>query len=106
MKQVESISSQIDSYESQISDLDNQIAQSNEKIKEQEKKLAQAEEDYKNQEELIKQRMVAIYVSGDTSYLDVLLSSKNLSDFISSYYLVSEVTQMYADLLEKIQKQK
>ncbi len=106
MKQVESISSQIDSYESQISDLDNQIAQSNEKIKEQEKKLAQAEEDYKNQEELIKQRMVAIYVSGDTSYLDVLLSSKNLSDFISSYYLVSEVTQMDADLLEKIQKQK
>lgn len=106
MKQVESISSQIDSYESQISDLDNQIAQSNEKIKEQEKKLAQAEEDYKNQEELIKQRMVAIYVSGDTSYLDVLLSSKNLSDFISSYYLVSEVTQMDADLLEKTQKQK
>ena len=106
MKQVESISSQIDSYESQISDLDNQIAQSNEKIKEQEKKLVQAEEDYKNQEELIKQRMVAIYVSGDTSYLDVLLSSKNLSDFISSYYLVSEVTQMDAELLEKIQKQK
>ena len=106
MKQVETISSQIDSYETQISDLNSQITDANNKIKEQEKKLSQAEEDYKKQEELIKQRMVAIYVSGDTSYLDVLLSSKNLSDFISSYYLVSEVTQMDADLLEKIQKQK
>ena len=45
-------------------------------------------------------------MSGDTSYLDVLLSSKSLTDFISSYYLVSEVTQMDSELLEKIQKQK
>lgn len=106
LKQVESISSQIDNYENQISNIDNQINEANTKIKEEETKLAQAEKDYKDQEELIKKRMVAIYMSGDTSYLDVLLSSKSLTDFISSYYLVSEVTQMDAELLEKIQKQK
>ena len=106
MKQVESINSKIDDYETQISDLDSKITDANTKIKEEEKKLAQAEQDYKEQEELIKKRMVAVYTSGDTSYLDVLLSSKNLTDFISSYYLVSEVTKMDAELLEKIQKQK
>lgn len=106
MKQVESISSQIDNYQTQIDDLDSQINNANTQIQEQEQKLAQAEQDYKDQEELIKKRMVAIYMSGDTSYLDVLLSSKNLTDFISSYYLVSEVTKMDAELLEKIQKQK
>ena len=76
------------------------------KYKSKKKKLEQAEKDYKEQEELIKKRMVAIYMSGDTRYIDVLLSSKDLSDFISSYYLVSEVTQMDAELLDKIQKQK
>ena len=106
MKQVESINSKIDDYETQISDLDSKITDANTKIKEEEKKLAQAEQDYKEQEELIKKRMVAVYTSGDTSYLDVLLSSKNLTDFISSYYLVSEVTKMDAELLDKIQKQK
>lgn len=106
MKQVESINSKIDDYETQISDLDSKITDANTKIKEEEKKLAQAEQDYKEQEELIKKRMVAVYTSGDTSYLDVLLSSKNLIDFISSYYLVSEVTKMDAELLDKIQKQK
>ena len=106
MKQVESINSKIDDYETQISDLDSKITDANTKIKEEEKKLVQAEQDYKEQEELIKKRMVAVYTSGDTSYLDVLLSSKNLTDFISSYYLVSEVTKMDAELLEKIQKQK
>ena len=106
MKQVESISSQIENYETQIDSLDSQISEANAKIKEQEQKLAQAEEDYKKQEELIKQRMVAIYVSGETSYLDVLLSSKSLTDFISSYYLVSELTKMDTELLEKIEKAK
>lgn len=106
MKQVESINSKIDDYETQINDLDSKITDANTKIKEEEKKLAQAEQDYKEQEELIKKRMVAVYTSGDTSYLDVLLSSKNLTDFISSYHLVSEVTKMDAELLDKIQKQK
>lgn len=106
MNQVESLNSKIDDYETQISDLDSKITDANTKIKEEEKKLAQAEQDYKEQEELIKKRMVAVYTSGDTSYLDVLLSSKNLTDFISSYYLVSEVTKMDAELLDKIQKQK
>ena len=106
MKQVDTLNSKIDDYETQISDLDSKITDANTKIKEEEKKLEQAEQDYKDQEELIKKRMVAVYTSGDTSYLDVLLSSKNLSDFISSYYLVSEVTKMDAELLDKIQKQK
>ena len=86
--------------------MDIKISEANVKIKEEEQKLSEAEQSYKEQEELIKKRMVAIYMSGDTSYLDVLLSSKSLTDFISSYYLVSEVTQMDSELLEKIQKQK
>lgn len=105
-EEVNSLNSKISDYEGQISTLDSKISEANEKIKEEEEKLVQAEQDYKEQEELIKKRMVAIYMSGDTSYLDVLLSSKSLTDFISSYYLVSEVTQMDAELLEKIQKQK
>ena len=104
MKQVESISSQIENYETQIDSLDSQISEANAKIKEQEQKLAQAEEDYKKQEELIKQRMVAIYVSGETSYLDVLLSSKSLTDFISSYYLVSELTKMDTEKQQNLKK--
>ena len=105
-KEVEQLNSQITEYQGQISNLDAQISSTNEKIKEEEEKLQQAEQDYKDQEELIKKRMVALYMSGDTSYLDVLLSSKSFADFISSYYLVTEVTQMDTNLLEKIQKQK
>lgn len=106
MKQVESLSSQINSYETQIDELNTKIEDANNKIKEKEQKLQQAEEDYKKKEETIKKRLVAIYQSGETSYLDFLLSSSSITEFISSYYLVSEITKMDTDLLEKIQKEK
>lgn len=105
-KQVEELNTKITDYQGQISTLNAQINDTNAQISQQESDLAQAEKDYTEQQELIKKRMVAVYTSGDTSYLDFLLSSKDLSDFISSYYLVSEVTQMDTDLLDKIDKQK
>lgn len=105
-KQVESISSQIDSYESQIEDLDSQIADANAKIKEAEEKLVQNQKEYEKKQEIFKQRLVVIYESGETSYLDVLLSSSSLTDFISNYYLVSELTDMDAQLMESLEKQK
>lgn len=105
-KQVESISSQIDSYESQIDDLDSQIADANTKIKEAEEKLAQNQEEYEKKQETFKQRLVVIYESGETSYLDVLLSSSSLTDFISNYYLVSELTEMDTQLIESLEKEK
>lgn len=105
LKEVEDLNRKITDYQSQIEALESQIDEANRKIKEAEQQLAQKEQEHKEQEELIKKRMVAIYQSGETSYLDFLLSSSSLSDFISSYYLVEQVTQMDADLLEKIEKQ-
>lgn len=106
LKQVESLNSQIDSYETQISELDDQIDEANKKIKESEQKLKENQDEYEKKEEMLKQRLVAVYESGETSYLDFLLSSESLTDFISNYYLVSEVTSMDSDLLEKLNKQK
>lgn len=106
MKQVESISSQIDSYQSQINDLDSQINDANLKIKEAEQKLVENQEEYEKKQEMFKQRLVAVYEEGETTYLDFLLTSQSLTDFISNYYLVSELAEMDAELIERIEKQK
>ncbi len=106
MKQVENISSQIDGYESEIDDLDSQINDANAKIKESEERLAKNKEEYEKKQETFKQRLVAVYEAGETSYLDFLLSSSSLTDFISNYYLVSEVAEMDTQLLKNLEKQK
>lgn len=106
MKQVEGISSEIDKYETQIDDLESQIEDANNKIKEAEQKIVESQKEYDRKQELFQQRIVAVYEAGETSYLDFLLTAKSLTDFISNYYLVSEIAEMDVELLDKIEKEK
>lgn len=104
--EVEEISDKISDYESQISELNTKISDLNAKISESQQKLNEAQEDYTKQEELLEARLVATYEAGETSYLDFLLSSDGIIDFISNFYLVSEIATSDAELLDSIQKQK
>lgn len=106
LKEVENLNNKITDYQSQITSIESQINDANKKIEESQEKLTKAEQDYTYQQETLQKRMVAVYEAGDTSYLDVLLSSESVTDFISNYYLVSEVTEYDKELLQKIQKQK
>lgn len=106
LKQVEDLTGQISEYENQIRVLENDMNNLNKQINEAETNLKQAENDYEKQQEMLETRLIAVYEGGETTYLDFLLSSQSLTDFLSHYYLVSEVAQMDAELLDKIQKQK
>jgi murein DD-endopeptidase MepM/ murein hydrolase activator NlpD len=106
MSEVESLITQISDYESQIDELDDQIDELNSKITEAQTNLDEAEAEYTEQEELLNERLVLMYEDGDTSYLDFVLSSDSLTDFISNYYLVSELTSYDTDLLEQIEQKK
>lgn len=106
VKQVEKISSQISSYQSQIDELEEKIDGLNTKISDAEEKIKEKESEYNKNQGLFEERLVASYEAGDTSYLDVMLSSQGLTDLISNYYLVSELANYDTELLESIQKQK
>lgn len=106
MQQVENINNQISQYQSQIDELDEKLSDLNTKISEAQTNLNKAQEDYTKQEELLQARLVATYEAGDTSYLDVMLSSNSITDLISNYYLVTEVATNDTELLEKIENQK
>lgn len=104
--EVEKLNTQITDYENQIDELDSKISDLNSKISESQSKLNKAEEDYTNQQKLLESRLVAIQEAGETSYLDFLLSSEDITDLISNYYLISEIATNDTQLLENIQKQK
>ena len=105
-EEVNQLNSQIEDYQSQIASLESQISEANSKIEQAEAELAKNQEEYDKQQETLQQRMVAMYEAGDTSYLDFILNSESLTDFISNYYLVSEITEYDTELLEKLQSQK
>ena len=106
MQQIQSLNAEIAEYENEIADLDEKIDSVNAQIIETEEKLKKAEEEYNYQDELLKKRLVAMYEAGETTYLDVLLSSTSVSDFISRYYIVSEIAEGDRNLLDKMEKNK
>lgn len=105
-KEVDNINSQIQDYQTEITNLDIQIANANQQIEDSNSKLEKAQREYESQQQMLEERIVALYEAGDTTYLDILLSSESLTDFISSYYIVSEIAQCDLDLLKEIDKQK
>lgn len=107
VNEVVKLDSQIDEYQSQINSLEDQIVEANTKIADANAKLEKAQNDYEKQQETLEERVVALYEAGETTYLDVLLSSSNsITDFISSYYIVSEIAECDLELLNEIDRQK
>lgn len=106
LKEVEDISSSIEENEDKISDINSQLTKLNKEIKDLQKNLDETQKKYTEQEEFLKEKLIIQYESGKTTYLDVLLNSKSMLDFISKYYLVSEVLQNDSDLLDSIEEQK
>ena len=106
ISEVEDITNQISDYENQINELDAKISELNTQITESEKKIEEAQAQYDEQKELLDTRLVVAYEQGETSYLDVLLSSENIVDFISNYFYISELATSDTELMNSLQQEK
>lgn len=104
-KQVDDIQTKIDDYQGDIDSLNDRLDILNTNITENEKKLEEQQKKYEENSKLLDERLVTIYENGSVSYLDLLLSSSNLTEFISNYYLISELASYDLDLLEQIQNE-
>ncbi len=71
-----------------------------------EKELEISNERYEKQKELLEKRLVAMYEMGETSYLDLILNSKSITELFSNYYLISEITSADTELLESVEAEK
>lgn len=106
LNQVESLINQISNYKSEIDELDTQVTNLELKIKEDEQQIKQDEEQYLKQKSALGERLITIYENGNISYLDVLLASNSLTDFISSYYIVSELITYDTEMLKQVEEKK
>ena len=104
--EVDKLQDEIDEYQGSIDTLNDKLDDLNNSINENEKKLKEKQKEYNENSDLLDERLVTIYEAGTVSYLDVLLSSDSLVDFISNYYLITELTSYDLDLLEQMQKEK
>lgn len=104
--EIQELEERISSYELEIQALTIEIESVEKSLEEEEAKFAIAEKQYNDQKELLDNRLIAIYEEGETSYIDFLLKSSGIADFLSSYYLITEITQNDNDLLDSIEENK
>ena len=84
MQQVQKLDEQISSSNAELEEINNRILELQSTIDEVESNLAVAQENYEKQKKVVEERLVAIYEASDIEYLDVILRSKSISDFLSS----------------------
>ena len=106
LEQVRKLDEQISNSQAELDKLNNQISELQNTLNETNDELSVAQENYSKQKELLDNRLIAVYESSDTQYLDVILSSKSITDFLSNYFLITEIANYDTQLLEEIQNKK
>lgn len=105
-QEVQDLVNQIGDYEDSISALNTQISEKETEISTKEQEINDAQKDIDEKQALLEERLVSLYMNGQTSYIDLLLSSDDLTDFISKYYLISELATYDTDLIQSIRDAK
>lgn len=106
LKQVQKLDEKIQSSQAELDELNIKINELQVSINEVEEELKVAEESYNKQKEILEARLVAMYEAGETQYLDVILSSESMSDFLSNCFLITELASYDTQLLEDMEAQK
>ncbi len=84
--QLDLVNELVENLQTQITTVNNQIAAANAEIKEIEEEIAAKDQEIEDSKEKFKERMKAIYISGDmTGGLEVILCSNGMQEFIDRY---------------------
>ena len=106
MTEIESLNEKLLEYQTQIDKNSIQVNNLSESIKNIEEELNKVEKEYEEKKKALENRLVILYEIGDNKYLDVLLSSTSIGDFLSRYYLITEIAKYDSQIVEEVEKQK
>lgn len=103
---IQELDDKIRSAEKEIADMDENLLQLETKVTDTTQKLQKVQQNYDENQKIMEKRLVVMYECGDVSYLDLLLRSSNLIEFLSNYYIIEEIITSDNELLESIEKEK
>lgn len=106
MQVISSLDYEISVAEAEVAKLESQIEEVENSISEKQKLIDEKQEQYNENQELLEKRMVVMYEQGETSFLDILLTSASIVDFISNYYTMSQLIEFDMELLQTIENDK
>ena len=104
--EIQKLDDEILQYETDLNKYETQLSKLQTSIDEAIEKIDLVQEDYQTREEILRERLVEMYKAGDVTYLEVLLSSKSLTEFVSSYFLMRQLVEYDNKLIEQVEREK
>ena len=106
LQQIDLLDQQIEQAQKEIEESNKKIEQLNLKNQNIQARLKVATDKYEKQKELLESRLIAMYEAGEVEYLDVILSSADISEFLSNYVLVDEIVENDKNFLREVEEKK
>jgi murein DD-endopeptidase MepM/ murein hydrolase activator NlpD len=103
---VNELDSQLNEITDKIEEISGQIESKELEIEETTKELQQAEEDEKSQYESMKKRIKFMYENGNTAYIELVLESKSISQFLNRAEYVAKISEYDRNMLTKFKETK
>ena len=104
LDEISELNAQISQYESEIEELNERIDDLETNIEKNEEEITKLEKEAKEKEELLLKRLVAMYEAGQTTYLDILLSSEDITSLLSNYYRIEEIAEADQSVIDSIKE--
>ena len=106
MKQLEELDGQISESQTELNKINIEVEDLMTQIQQNEEKLNKTQQEYDEIQELLEIRLIEMYEAPKLQTLDILLTSKSLTEFLSNYYAMKELIEYDNELLNTVRTQK
>ncbi|MDW8802879.1 peptidoglycan DD-metalloendopeptidase family protein [Clostridium sp. A1-XYC3] len=105
-KEMNALDKEMGQVSSKLQELNKNIISLNSQIKIKEKEIDEKKKEFDREEDLFKERARAMYKSGSTGYVDVILNSSDFSDLLNRVEMVRRIMDYDKRLLAYIDENK
>ena len=104
---IQRIEDKIAEYQVDVDDVNEKYRKLEEEVAQAEEELEISQAEFDQKDGLLRKRLVQIYKAGSsTTYLDVLLGSKDIFEFISNYSIISQIIEYDSKDIEQLAEKK
>lgn len=106
MQELQELDSQIAQSQNELNNINTDINDLMKQITENEEKLNKTQAEFDKIQGLLDARIIKMYETPKFEFLQVILASKNATEFLSTYYAMKELAEYDKELLDTVRKQK
>jgi len=102
-KKMAKVSKDIKSAQAKVDNLNYQINKTSDEIANTEKRIEKKKVEMQEREENLNERLVVMYKNGSVGFVDVLMGSNSISEFVSNMEMIQKIYQNDIDVLQTLQ---